>query len=63
MQQSIIWTNADPLHRHIYATIGGDDVNIKNTHAVLVGIMVHLMMLFIHVTWVPSQYKDVVLPV
>ena len=26
-RQAIIWTNADPIHWHIYAALGGDELN------------------------------------
>ena len=26
-RQAIIWTNDDPVHRRIYATLGGDELN------------------------------------
>ena len=26
MRQAIIWTNADPIHGRIYASIGGDEL-------------------------------------
>ena len=26
MRQAIIWTNADPIHWHIYAALGGDEL-------------------------------------
>ena len=25
--EAIIWTNAEPVHRHIYAALGGDGLN------------------------------------
>ena len=36
MRQTIIWTNADPIHWRIYAALGGDDlmvseINVNNS--------------------------------
>ena len=31
-QQVIIWTNADSIHWHIYASLGGDEFNYYNFH-------------------------------
>ena len=28
-QQAIIWTNADQIYWHIYAALGGDELNIR----------------------------------
>ena len=28
MRLAIIWTNADTIHWRIYATLGGDDLNV-----------------------------------
>ena len=29
MRQAIIWTSAEPINRHIYATQGGDEIGDK----------------------------------
>ena len=26
-KEAIIWTNADPVHRNIYAALGGDELS------------------------------------
>ena len=31
-RQAIIWTNVDPVHRGIYAALGGDELNGTQMH-------------------------------
>ena len=31
MQQTTIWTNVDPIHRRIYAVLGGDEAVDRQT--------------------------------
>ena len=28
-RQAIMWTNADPIHWHIYAALGGDELSLN----------------------------------
>ena len=56
-RQAISWTNYDPVHRRIYAALGGDALNVLSSvchQPAQIGAKFHMKQ-------GPSQYKDAVL--
>ena len=43
MRQTIIWTNAEPVHRRIYVALGGDELTIYWLYRILIDLLQDLM--------------------
>ena len=63
-RQAIIWTNVDPVHRRIYAALGGDELmhaHEKRYRELIFSLNTNGF-LCADTLW-PSQYKNTILPI
>ena len=58
-RQAIIWTNADPVHWHIYAALGGDELTHSGLDLVLIASASGLSSIQWHITWIKVNFSSV----